>query len=177
MRSTSNHARARHRFPIVARGRPPLTGLPRQQQARPVRALPRPHTATSAAHHVSRGSRKAAATRSWSLQESRSSPSPGSAELRVDVVAGGSRVTRGVRIRSSSSGQSAPTAWLLCSPNESTVDDLPDARDQISSPRSAPAPSARTGSGDRHPCPVRSCPSSSRLFRKGFPSAATATIP
>lgn len=59
------------------------------------------------------------------------------------------RVTPTVRIRSSSSGQSAPTAWLLCSPNGSTVDDLPDARDQISSPRSAPAPSARTGSGDR----------------------------
>ncbi len=66
-----------------------------------------------------------------------------------------------VRYRSSSSGQSAPTAWLLWWPSRSAVDDPPDTRDQISSPRSAPASSARTGSGGPVPWPVRSCPSSS----------------
>jgi hypothetical protein len=58
----------------------------------------------------------------------------------------------------------APPAWLLCSSNGRTVDDLADASDQVSSPRSAPAPSARTGSGDRLPLPVRSCPSSSKAL-------------
>ena len=67
--------------------------------------------------------------------------------------------TGAVRFRSSSSGHSAPNAWPLWSAGASTVDDLPDTRAQISSPRSAPATSARTGSGGRIPWPVRSCPS------------------
>jgi hypothetical protein len=75
------------------------------------------------------------------------------------------RVAACVRCRSSSSGQSASTAWLLWRPSSSTVDDPPDTRDEISSPRAATAPSARTGRGGRIRSPVRSSPSSSRQRR------------
>jgi hypothetical protein len=60
--------------------------------------------------------------------------------LRVVAGAGGAR--------------RAPAAWPLWWPSRSAVDDPPHARDQIASPRSAPAPSARTGSGGRVPSPV-----------------------
>jgi hypothetical protein len=56
-----------------------------------------------------------------------------------------------VRYRSSPSGQSASTAWLLWWPSRSVVDDPPDTRDQTVSQRSAPAPSARTGRGGGRP--------------------------
>ena len=66
-----------------------------------------------------------------------------------------------VRYWSSSSEQSAPTAWLVWWPSSSAVDDPPDTRDRIANPRSGPAPSSRTGSGGRVSWPGRSCPSSS----------------
>ncbi len=59
------------------------------------------------------------------------------------------------------SGQSAPPAWLLLvAEEERGWRPAGHARDQISSTSSAPAPSARTGSGGRVSWSVRSCPSS-----------------
>jgi hypothetical protein len=82
-----------------------------------------------------------------------------------------------VRYRSSWTGQSAPTAWLVWWPSRSAVDDPPDTRDQISSPRAAPAPSARTGIGGGVPWTVRGCPSSSNstLMTAAAPAHAQPT--